>query len=114
MAHVNLAHNPLLPLVGDVVLVLGVLGEATSDVVDRGSWIKLHNSGREGHLLVWCLAKCTRRLNLGGGSGAVGSFFFHLPPAAVVVLVSGVEGGVVGVSTGICIGIPYVWGGMDG
>jgi hypothetical protein len=54
MAQANLVHNPLLPVVGDVVVVLGVLGEATSDVVARGSWIRLRNSGREGHLLVGC------------------------------------------------------------
>jgi hypothetical protein len=54
MAHVNLVHKPLLPIVGDVVVVLGVLGEATSDVVTRGSWIQLCNSGREGHLFVGC------------------------------------------------------------
>jgi hypothetical protein len=36
------------------VVVLGVLGEAMSDVVARGSWIKLRNSGREGHLFVGC------------------------------------------------------------
>jgi hypothetical protein len=54
MAHVNLVRSPLLPVVGDVVVVLGVLGEAMSDVVARGSWIKLRNSGREGHLFVGC------------------------------------------------------------
>jgi hypothetical protein len=37
-----------------------------------------------------------------------------LPPAVVVVLASGGEGGAVGVSTGICIGIPLDWGGRDG
>jgi hypothetical protein len=40
----------------------------------------------------------------------VGSFFFLLPPAVAVVLVSGGEGGVVGVSIGICIGIPSCLG----
>jgi hypothetical protein len=30
---VNLVHNPLLPVVGDVVVELDVLGEAASDVV---------------------------------------------------------------------------------
>jgi hypothetical protein len=54
MAHVNWFRNPLLPVVGDVVVVLGVLGEAMSDVVARGSWIKLCNLGREGHLFVGC------------------------------------------------------------
>jgi hypothetical protein len=45
-----------------------------------------------------------------GGSGVVGSFFFHLPPSIVGGLVSGGVGGMVGVSMGICIGIPSVWG----
>jgi hypothetical protein len=46
-----------------------------------------------------------------GGSGAVGSFFFLLPPAVAGGLVSG---GVVGVSMGIVMGIPSFWGGRDG
>jgi hypothetical protein len=54
MAQVNLVHNPVLHLFGDMVVVLGALGEATNDVVTRGSWIKLHNLGREGHRLVGC------------------------------------------------------------
>jgi hypothetical protein len=44
----------------------------------------------------------------------VGSLFFYLPPTIVVVLEIGGEGGMAGVSTGICIGIPYDWGGRDG
>jgi hypothetical protein len=44
----------------------------------------------------------------------MGSFFFHLPPTATMVLVTGGVGGVVGVSMGICIEIPSVWGGRDG
>jgi hypothetical protein len=32
----------------------------------------------------------------------MGSFFFRLPPAAMMVLVIGGEGGVVGTSIGIC------------
>jgi hypothetical protein len=56
MAHMNLVHNPLLPAVGDAVVVLGVLDEALSDVFSRGSWIRLRNSGRDGHLLVGCLS----------------------------------------------------------
>jgi hypothetical protein len=54
MAYMNLVHSPLLPAVGDVLVVLGVLDEALSDVLARGSWIRLRNSGREGHLLVGC------------------------------------------------------------
>jgi hypothetical protein len=44
----------------------------------------------------------------------VGSFFFPLPPTAVVAPASGGEGVVVGVSIGIFIGIPSIWGGRDG
>ena len=46
-----------------------------------------------------------------GGSEAVGSFFFLLPPAVASGLVSG---GVVGVSMGIVMGITSFWGGRDG
>ena len=49
-----------------------------------------------------------------GGSGVVGSFFFLLPPAVVGGLGSGGVEGVVGVSMGIFIGIPFVWGRRDG
>jgi hypothetical protein len=56
MAHTNLVCNPLLPIVGDIVIVLDVLGEEVSNVVARGSSIRLHNSGRYGHLLVRCLS----------------------------------------------------------
>jgi hypothetical protein len=45
-----------------------------------------------------------------GGSGAVGSFFFLLPPTVGGGLVSG---GVVGVRMGIIMGIPS-YGGRDG
>jgi hypothetical protein len=54
MAHENLVCIPFLPIVGDVGVVLWVLGEAISEVVSLGSWIKFHNSGREGHLFVGC------------------------------------------------------------
>jgi hypothetical protein len=54
MVQENLVCNHLLPVVGGVVVVLGVLGEVVSDVVSRGSWIGLCNSGREGHILVGC------------------------------------------------------------
>jgi hypothetical protein len=43
----------------------------------------------------------------------VGSLIFCLPPTVAVVLVSGGVGGVVGVSIGIYIEIPFVWGGRD-
>ena len=54
MAHANLVRNPLFPIVNDIVVVLGVLDEAMGNVVARGSWIRLHISGREGHRLVGC------------------------------------------------------------
>jgi hypothetical protein len=44
----------------------------------------------------------------------VGYLFFLLPPTVEVVLASGGEGGLVGVSIGICSGIPSNWGGRDG
>ena len=44
----------------------------------------------------------------------MGSFFFHLPLAVARRLVSGGVEGMVGVSMGIVIGIPSVWGGRDG
>jgi hypothetical protein len=43
-----------------------------------------------------------------GESGAVGSFFFRLPPAMAGRLVSGGVEGMVGVSMGICMGIPSI------
>jgi hypothetical protein len=54
MEQANLVCIHLLPVVGDIVVVLKVLGEATSNVISQGSWIKLRNLGREGHLLVGC------------------------------------------------------------
>jgi hypothetical protein len=52
MPHANLVRSPFIPRVWDVVVVLGVLGEATTDVVAQWSWMKLCSSGREGHLFV--------------------------------------------------------------
>jgi hypothetical protein len=49
-----------------------------------------------------------------GGSGAVGSFFFLLPPVVAGRVVSGGVEGMVGVSMGIVIEIPSIWGGRDG
>ena len=54
MAQANLVRSHLLHVVEDVVVVLDVLGEVASNAIDRGSWIRLHNSRREGHLLVGC------------------------------------------------------------
>jgi hypothetical protein len=78
--------------------------------------MRLRNSRRDGNLLVGCLS-FLHNVQGGwtrGGSGAVCSFFFRLPPYVVRGLVSGGLGGMVGGSMGICIGIPSVWGGMDG
>jgi hypothetical protein len=47
MAQANLICNPFLPTVEDAIVELDVLGEAVSDVVSQGSWIKLCNLGRE-------------------------------------------------------------------
>jgi hypothetical protein len=54
MAQVNLVRSPLLPVVEEIIVVLDIIGEMVSDVVTQGSWIRFHNSGREGHLLVGC------------------------------------------------------------
>ena len=48
------------------------------------------------------------------GSGAMGSFFFLRSPAVVGGLVIGCGEGMVGVSMGIVIGIPSIWGGRGG
>jgi hypothetical protein len=72
--------------------------------------------GRDGNLLVGC-PSFSHSVQGGwtrGGSGDVGSFFFHLPPAVAGRLVSGGVEGMVGVSMGIVIGIPSIWGGRDG
>jgi hypothetical protein len=80
------------------------------------SGIKFRNSGRDGQLLVWC-PSCSHSAQGGwthGRSAAMGSFFFRLPPAVAGRVVSGGVEGMVGVSMGIVIGIPSIWGGRDG
>jgi hypothetical protein len=54
MAQVKLVRNPFLCLVEDSVVVVDILGEMESNGVSLGSWIRLCNSGRVGHLLVGC------------------------------------------------------------
>jgi hypothetical protein len=78
--------------------------------------MRLHNSGRDGNLLVGCpsFSHSAQGGWTCGGSGVVGSFFFLLPPSVAGGLVSGGVGGMVGMSMGICIRIPFVWGGRDG
>jgi hypothetical protein len=78
--------------------------------------MRLLNSRRDGHLLVGC-SSFSHSAQGGwtrGGSGEMGSFFFHLPPDVAGVLESGGVGGMLGVIMGIRIGIPSVWGGRDG
>jgi hypothetical protein len=54
MAQVNLVHNPLIPKVEDFGVEVDVLGGVVRNVVSLGSWIRLCNSGRVGHLLAGC------------------------------------------------------------
>ena len=70
--------------------------------------MRLHNLGRDGHLLVGCLSFSHSAQGgwTRGGSGAVGSFFFRLPPSVAGVLMSGGVEGTVGVRMGIVMGIP--------
>jgi hypothetical protein len=113
MAHANLVCSPLLLVFFEIA---AILEEATSYGGARGSWMRLHNSGRDGHLLLGCpsLSHSVQGGWMHGGSGAVGSFFFHLPLSVAGGLVSGGVGGMVGVSMGICISMPSIWGGRDG
>ena len=80
MAHVNLVYILLLLVFYEIA---AILEEATSGGGARGSWMRLHNSGRDGNFLVGC-PSFSHSVQGGwthGGSGVVGSFFFHLPPA---------------------------------
>ena len=52
MAQANLVRNPLLCVVEDSIVAVDVLGGVVSNVVSQGSWIRLHNYGRVGHMLV--------------------------------------------------------------
>jgi hypothetical protein len=52
MAQENLVQNPLLPIVEDFIVAVDVLGGVVINVVSLGSWIRLCNSGRIGHILV--------------------------------------------------------------
>ena len=80
------------------------------------SGINYCNSSRDGKLLVWCpsFSHSAQGGWMCWGSGVVGSFFFCLPLAVEGSLVSGGVEGMVGVSMGIVIGIPSIWGGRDG
>jgi hypothetical protein len=54
MAQEKLVHNPFLCVVEDSVVATDVLGGVVRNGVSLGSWIRLHNSGRVGHLLMGC------------------------------------------------------------
>jgi hypothetical protein len=54
MAQEKLVCNPFLHVVEDSVVAVDVLGGVVSNGVALGSWIRLCNSGRVGHLLVGC------------------------------------------------------------
>jgi hypothetical protein len=87
-----------------LAVVAGVVGGGL-----RG--IKFRNSGSDGQLMVWwpSFSHSVQGGGMRGGSGAVGSFFFLLPPAVARRLVSM---GVVGVRMGIVMGRPSC-GGRD-
>jgi hypothetical protein len=110
MAQANLVRSPLLLELGEVAAVLAIV--ASGDGVGL-SGIRFRNSGRDGHLWVGCpsFSHSAQGGWMHGGSGVVGSFFFRLPPTVAGRLVSGGVEGMVGVSMGIVMGIPSIWGG---
>ena len=109
MAQANLVRGPLLLGLGEVAVVLARV--ASGDGVGL-SGMRFRNSGIDGHLWVGCpyFSHSAQGGGVCRGSGAVDSFFFLLPPAVVGGLVIGGVEGMVGVSMGIVIGIPSVWG----
>jgi hypothetical protein len=113
MAQANLVRGPLLLELGEVAEVLSRV--ANGDGVGL-SGLRFCNSGTDGHLWVGCLSfsHSAQGGGMRGGSGAVGSFFFLLPPVVARGLVIGSVEGMVGVSMGIAIGIPSIWKGRDG
>jgi hypothetical protein len=113
MAHANLVHSPLLLVFCEIATILE---EAMSSDGARGSWMRLHNLGRDGHFLVGC-SSFSHSAQGGWMWGEVELWApssFALPPVVEGGLVGGGVGGMVGVSMGISIGIPSVWGGRDG
>ena len=82
MAHANLVSSPLLLVFYEIVTILE---EVMSSGGARGSWMRLRNSGRDENLLVGCpsFLHSVQGGWMHGGSGAVGSFFFHFPPTMV-------------------------------
>jgi hypothetical protein len=112
MVQAKLVRSPLLLELGEVAAVLATVESGDGVGLRR---MRLRNSGRDGNLLVGCPSFSH---NVQGGwmhvgSEDVGSFFFYLPSVVEGGVVSGGVGGMVGVSMGIFIGIPSVWGGRD-
>jgi hypothetical protein len=54
MAHEKLVHIPFLLILEDAIVAVDVLGGVVSNGVTLGSWIRLRNLGRVGHILVGC------------------------------------------------------------
>jgi hypothetical protein len=54
MTHTNLVRNPLLCVVEDSIVEVDVLGGVVRNGVSLGSWRRLCNSRRVGHMLVGC------------------------------------------------------------
>jgi hypothetical protein len=54
MAHAKLVCIPFLHVVEESIIAVEVLGGVASNGVSLGRWIRLHNSGRVGGLLVGC------------------------------------------------------------
>ena len=113
MAQANLVCSPLLLELGEVAAVLARVANDDGVGLSGGRFC---NSGTDGHLWVGCpsFSHSAQGCGMCRGSGAVGSFFFLLPPAVAGRLVSGGVEVMVGVSMGIVIGIPSIWGGWDG
>jgi hypothetical protein len=109
MVQANLVRSPLLLGLGEVAVVLARV--VSGDGVGL-SGMRFRNSGTDGHLWVGCpyFSHSAQGGGMCRGSGAVGSFFFLLPPAVAGGLVIGGVEGMVGVSMGIVIGISSVWG----
>ena len=113
MVQANLVRSPFLLDLVEVVIVLSIV---ESDDGVGLSGIRFRNSSRYGNLWVGCpsFSHSMQGRWTHGGGGAVGSFFFFLPLAVAGRVVSGGVQGMVGVSMGIVIGIPSIWGGRDG
>jgi hypothetical protein len=88
MAQANLVRGPVLLELGEVAAVLAIV--ASGDGVGL-SGMGFRNSGMDGHLWVGCpyFLHSAPGGGMCRGSGAMGSFFFLLPPAVAGGLVIG-------------------------